>query len=282
MLLPPSTPWLWSRQSRVFHVVSRGVRTNTHLRRGGGGSGGGSRNRQGFSGGNFGGIPPYLWVSAAATGGIITVGYFAFLNEAPLTKRRRWIATSPEWESRLGDEQYKQLRQQYRGQILDPQHRASRTVGRVGSRIAEAARSFCSEHSLQHVVSSKPYTFTVVRSDEANAFVLPGNHVFVLTGLFRYVRSEDELAAVLGHEAAHTLARHAGERMSGGIVVNTLAQLLFLLDPSGIMTTLFLPAANLLSTLPHSREAESEADQIGLYLASKACYDPRAAKRVFQ
>lgn len=70
--------------------------------------------------------------------------------------------------------------------------------------------------------------------------------------------------------------------MSGGIVINVFARLLFLVDPSGILSALFMPAAGLLHSLPNSREAEMEADQIGVYLAAEACYDPRAAKRVFQ
>lgn len=122
----------------------------------------------------------------------------------------------------------------------------------------------------------------MVQSDQANAFVLPNNHVFVLTGLFRYVKNEDELAAVLGHETAHNLSRHAGERMSGGIVLNVFARLSLLVDPTGFLAQVLIPAATLLHTLPNSREAEVEADQIGVYLAAEACYDPRAAKMVFQ
>ena len=70
--------------------------------------------------------------------------------------------------------------------------------------------------------------------------------------------------------------------MSAGIVISIFARLLFLVDPSGVLSALFMPAASLLHSLPHSREAEVEADQIGVYLAAEACYDPRAAKRVFQ
>ncbi len=126
-----------------------------------------------------------------------------------------------------------------------------------------------------------PYTYTVIRSDQANAFVLPNNHVFVLTGLFQFVRSEDELAAVLGHEIAHNLARHAGERVSSNLFIQLIARLTFLLDPSGVLYTLFVPAATLLHDLPHSRDHEIEADYIGLQLAAEACYDPKAANRVF-
>jgi len=115
----------------------------------------------------------------------------------------------------------------------------------------------------------------------ANAFVLPNNHVFVLTGLFRHVKDEDELAAILGHEMAHNLARHAGERMSSSILINIIARATLLFDSTGFLYSIFLPAATLLHDLPHSREHEVEADYIGLHLAADACYDPRAAKRVF-
>lgn len=102
-----------------------------------------------------------------------------------------------------------------------------------------------------------------------------------MTGLFQYARDEDELASVLGHEMAHNLARHVGEKVSGNLIVQILAQLSLLVDPSGTIMMLFLPAANLLRELPHSRIQELEADLIGMHLAAKACYDPAAAKRVF-
>ena len=186
----------------------------------------------------------------------------------------------------MGDEQYQRMIRQNQSQILPPDHRASVTVRRVGGRIARAADNFAAEHGLLEdrvqggSATSRP-TFTVVRSDMANAFVLPNNHVFVLTGLFKYARDEDELAAVLGHEQAHCLARHAGERVSGSFLMSIIARFVLLLDPTGVLYALFVPAATLLHELPHSRDAEIEADHIGLCLAAEACYDPRAAKRVF-
>jgi predicted Zn-dependent protease len=225
-------------------------------------------------------IPPHIWAPAIGLSGITMYCYFAFLDEAPLTKRKRWLATSMQLERQLGDDQYHQLLRQFRGKVLPPTHPASITVHRVGSRIAAAEKEFAAREQLNSL-SPSPHTYTIVRSDQANAFVLPNNHVVVLTGLFQYVRDEDELAAVLGHECAHNLARHAGERMSGGLVVNMIARALYLIDPSGVLSMFFLPAAGLLLELPHSREHESEADRIGIHLAAIACYDPRAAKRVF-
>jgi len=114
----------------------------------------------------------------------------------------------------------------------------------------------------------------------ANAFVLPGNHVFLFTGLFKYLKSEDDLAAVLGHEVAHNLARHAGEKISGSVLMNIVGIFAWVfLDPS-FYYWLF-PAASLLKDLPNSRKQETEADQIGLHITAQACYDPHAAKRLF-
>jgi predicted Zn-dependent protease len=206
--------------------------------------------------------------------------YYKYLDPVPLTERQRWIATSPEWERQVGDQEYQQLLKQYRGQILPSHHRASITVERVGNRIAKAALDFAKQHDLDY--NTKSITFTVLKSDMANAFVLPNNHIFVMTGLFRFARDEDELAAVLGHEMAHNLARHVGEKVSGSVVVRILANLTLLIDPSGVLFSIFLPTASLLRELPHSRIQETEADQIGMHLAAQACYDPQAAQRVFQ
>jgi metalloendopeptidase OMA1, mitochondrial len=223
-------------------------------------------------------IPSWLiaWGVGSTSLGVFT--YYYFQDEVPYTKRKRLLATSPEWERQQGDISYQQLLQVYRGNILPPDHRASRTVERVGSRIAMAATKIAAAN--KQTFGSK-VTFTVVRSDQANAFVLPNNHVFVLTGLFKYVKDEDELAAVLGHEMAHNLARHAGERASGGMLTSLFARLTYLIDPSGMLYMIFVPSVNLLYDLPHSRDHEIEADYIGLNLAAEACYDPRAAKRVF-
>jgi predicted Zn-dependent protease len=235
-------------------------------------------------------IPGYVWAAGGFAAVGAAAGYYSGLETVPLTGRRRWIATSPEFERRLGDEEYAKLLASFRrqGAVLPPTHRASQTVQRVGKRIAAASQAFHEQHGGGRSASGSTadkqppsYTYTVVRSEQANAFVLPGNHVFVLTGLFRYVGSEDELAAVLGHEMAHVVARHAGEKVSRGVVLDALARLSLLADPSGLLATVMLPTATLFRELPHSRTQEMEADRIGVVLSATACYDPRAAETVF-
>ena len=232
-------------------------------------------------------IPSYIWILLGGCATTFGITYYAYIDIVPITGRKRWIVTSPKWERQMGDEEYRTLMKQFHSNILPPTHRASVTVQRVGQRIAIASIEFAKRNNFSasnNVITAnieKPYTFTVIRSDMANAFVLPGNHVFVFTGIFRFVQNEDDLAIILGHEMAHNLARHVGEKMSGSFILSLLARLSLLLDPSGVVMTFLLPTLSLVRELPNSRALEIEADHIGILLAAEACYDPRSAKKVF-
>jgi predicted Zn-dependent protease len=121
-----------------------------------------------------------------------------------------------------------------------------------------------------------------INTDNLNAFVLPGGKVFVYSGILRVTRTESGLATVLGHEVAHNLAQHHGERQSAAIGSNILLySMVFLLAPVG---ALFYPLQvfmggllDLMFERPMGRLQESEADYIGLMLMAEACYDPREA-----
>jgi predicted Zn-dependent protease len=197
------------------------------------------------------------------------------LDAVPLTEGQQWIVTSPKWERQLGDQEYQQLLIQCRGQILPKQLCASITVERVGKCTAKAVLDFSQQHDLDYNTNST--MLNLVRSETANAFVLPNNHIFVMTGLFQFARDEDELAAVLGHNMAHNLERHVGEKVWRNTIICIVANLMLLIDSSGVLFSVFLPTVNLLrELLPHLRiqEKETEANQIGMHLAALACYNP--------
>jgi metalloendopeptidase OMA1, mitochondrial len=230
-------------------------------------------------------IPNYVYVLGGSTALLMGVGYVSYLDKVPISGRRRWVVVSPSFESRLGHEEYQNLLQEYKYDILPVNHPATTTLNRVGKRIAESSVKFATKHNVKEylkIYEKSPFTFTVVRSDDtANAFVLPGNHVFLFTGLFRFVHDEDDLAAVLGHEVAHNVARHAAEKISGSFVTNLLAVTTLLVDPSGVLLKVFLPATAIFRQLPNSRTQEMEADRIGLIISADACYNPQAAKQLF-
>jgi predicted Zn-dependent protease len=119
---------------------------------------------------------------------------------------------------------------------------------------------------------------------QVNAWCMAGGRMAIYTGLLKQVApTDDELAQVMGHEIAHALANHTAERMSvamagtaGVIAVGLLS------DKPGQAMLLAAAAAKLAVTLPNSRAAENEADEIGLKLAARAGYDPRAAITLWQ
>ena len=112
-----------------------------------------------------------------------------------------------------------------------------------------------------------------------NAWCMAGGRMAVYTGLLQQVDpSDDELAQVMGHEIAHALANHTAERMS--VAMASQAGVLaagILSENTGAAMATAAVAAKLAVDLPNSRTAETEADRIGIELAARAGYDPRAA-----
>jgi len=117
-----------------------------------------------------------------------------------------------------------------------------------------------------------------------NAWCMAGGRMAIYTGLLLKVDpTDDELAQVMGHEIAHALANHTAERMSvamagqAGVIAAGLMS-----DNPGQAMAMAAVAAKVALGLPNSRTAETEADRIGIELAAKAGYDPRAAVTLWQ
>lgn len=124
----------------------------------------------------------------------------------------------------------------------------------------------------------------VITADEVNAWCMPGGKIAVYTGILEKLNlTDDELAAVLGHEIAHALREHGRERASQDIATSTVlgvAGAVLGLGQSG--NSIANMVAQVTFTLPHSRMDEQEADRIGVELAARAGYDPRGAVSVWQ
>lgn len=118
-------------------------------------------------------------------------------------------------------------------------------------------------------------TFTLVNSDVANAFAVPGCYIYVTRGLFAIVGSEAELASVLGHELGHIVGAHA-QRQQRRSIWRTLGVIAVSLTGSETLTRLASQAAQYF-TLRYSRGQEYESDQLGVRYLTRAGYDPYAA-----
>jgi predicted Zn-dependent protease len=144
-----------------------------------------------------------------------------------------------------------------------------------------------SERLVAQAIAMRPDTanwewsvVVVEDPDQVNAWCMAGGRMAVYTGLLRQLEpSDDELAQVLAHEISHALANHVAERMSVALATSAgvaLAGAVAEDNPEGAQSVA-AAAAQLAIQLPNSRSAESEADEIGIELAAKAGFDPRAA-----
>lgn len=192
----------------------------------------------------------------------------------PITGRNELMLLSEDQEKQMGLQAYRNVLQQ-ETVSRDPQ--ANAVVERVGRRIAQAAGR-----------GDYQWEFTVVDKPEVNAFVLPGGKVVVYTGLLRIAGTDDELAAVIGHEVGHAIARHGGERVSRDMLtqmgVSAVSGALAGGDPAMTQQVAGLlgAGATVGLSLPFSRSQESEADYMGLALMTKAGYNPAAAVTLWQ
>jgi len=122
----------------------------------------------------------------------------------------------------------------------------------------------------------------------ANAFALPGGKMGVHTGLLQVAMTPAQLAAVLGHEVGHVLARHGNERVSQEMIAQGgLTALQVMLGESsrekqGLYAAIGLSVVQYGVLMPFGREQESEADAIGLNLMARAGFDPRESVTLWQ
>jgi predicted Zn-dependent protease len=124
----------------------------------------------------------------------------------------------------------------------------------------------------------------VITSKEINAWAMPGGKIAVYSGLIDQLRvTDDELAAVMGHEIAHALREHGRERasqaMAQGVALSVLG---IVVGASESSVQLAQVITDVTINLPNSREHEQEADRVGVELAARAGYDPRAAVTLWQ
>jgi predicted Zn-dependent protease len=197
----------------------------------------------------------------------------------PYTGRSQLLMTSVSQEMQMGAQAYDQVKS-------DPKMRPSQDpreiepVKRVAARIVEAAK----RSKYAEMANQFQWEVTVIKDDKTpNAFALPGGKMAVYTGIFPMAKTEAGLAAVMGHEVVHALARHGAERMSQGQLTNAGLQVIGTAAGAagggGILGQAAMAAlgvgAKVGVLLPFSRKHESEADYVGILLAADAGYDPR-------
>ncbi len=157
-----------------------------------------------------------------------------------------------------------------RTSYVSKEPRKNARVQAVGQRVVKAAG-----------LAGRPWDYAVFLDEAPNAFVLPGGHVGVTVGLLALVENDDQLAAVIGHEAGHVVARHAAERISQArtskILLGIAGAAAGDADFGQLLRQHGGQAAKFGVLLPFSRRQELEADKLGVDYMARAGYRPREA-----
>ncbi len=175
------------------------------------------------------------------------------------------VSLDEEWLMR--DDLMKQVEQEYE---LSSDPRMLAYLETIGTRLV-----------AQTGLADRAWTFGIVVDDGVNAFNLPGGLVYVNAGLIQNASTLDQFTAVLGHEIAHGAARHGTQLMTRQMGIDLLSSVLFGDDPGERERVLAgLVAGGTLSS--YGRDAEREADRLGIGFAYTAGYDPEGAIVMFQ
>ena len=178
----------------------------------------------------------------------------------PATGGHDVVLTSESKELELGRQMHQQIMREYT-RYEDEQLQAY--VNELGQRIAAKSH----RPNIQ-------YTFTVLDSEQVNAFALPG-YVYITRGIMAYLNSEAELVAVMGHEVGHITARHTVRQQTGATASGVGATLIGILTGSGDLANV----ANMAGTAlvrGYGRDMELEADGLGAEYLARLGYDPEA------
>lgn len=159
-------------------------------------------------------------------------------------------------------------------------------VNRVAQRLSKAVKDYMTSHKLAAQLNGYTWDVNLVNNKELNAWCMPGAKIVVYSGLLPVTLNEAGLAAVLGHEISHALARHGSERMTQGLIAQGIAisgDLLLQNNPqvNNIFQQSFGIGGNL-GLLAFSRKHENEADKMGMIFMAMAGYDPKEAIEVWK
>ncbi len=185
----------------------------------------------------------------------------------PVTGESDFVLMSEDEEIAIGRQNHSKIIQRYGLYDAPP---LQEYVQKVGERVA------ANSHRRNLI-----FRFTVLDTDDINAFALPGGYIYITRGLLAYLSDEAELAAVLGHEIGHVTARHAVRQQSAAAATGFFAAIL-------ASQANFYGAGNLLNSIGvalirgYGRENELESDRLGAEYLAKSGYDPMAMIEVIR
>jgi predicted Zn-dependent protease len=207
---------------------------------------------------------------------IAIVGYLSRTQVNPVTGEKQHVALDVDQEKALGIESAPQMAAQMGGEA-NPSNPESQLVAAVGRKVVERSSAGKSPYA-------DSFRFHLLNDPETvNAFALPGGQIFITEGLLRRLKTEAQLAGVLGHEAGHVVNRHVAEQMAKSQLGQRLSAAAGVAADDGTGRAQAIAAmVNQVTQLRFGRQDESEADRYGVDAIAEAGYQPRAMLELLQ
>ena len=159
----------------------------------------------------------------------------------------------------------------------------------IGRRMEDSISEYFSKSNIEDPTIDFDWEYILIENKAKNAWCMPGGKIAVYTGILDVTKNTNGLAAVMGHEIAHAVAKHSVERASRGVLLNTGTQLIDIFTGgklSQINRATGMNTVGLLSQLgimnPFSRTQESEADYLGMIFSSLSGYDIKETKELWK
>ncbi len=203
----------------------------------------------------------------------------------PLTGRKQLSLVDDTQINQSAAQSYSQLLSDPKTVVVNSGTDVQR-VKRVGGQLSRAIEGYLKTNGFGDQYSFK-WEFNLIKSNEVNAWCMPGGKVAVYSGLMPLAKTDAELATVMGHEIGHAIARHSAERVSQQMAVQGIGGAVSVASSTksegtqNIINSLY-GVGGQLALLKYSRDQESEADRLGLTFMALAGYDPHAALSFWQ
>ena len=206
---------------------------------------------------------------------------------APITERKQLKIIS---ESKLNAQAAQIYEKVKEKEKLSKDKKALNEIKEIGGRIENSIAEYFYRSKLNDPTVNFDWEYILIENKKVrNAWCMPGGKIAVYTGILDVTKNKNGLAAVMGHEIAHAVAKHSVERASRGVLINTGTQIVDILSGgklSQINRTTGMNTVGLLSQIgimnPFNRKQESEADYLGMIFSSLSGYDIRETVKIWE
>ena len=218
--------------------------------------------------------------------GCISVGVHSCAS-TPITERKQ-LKIIPEAKLNMQAAQiYEQIKEKEK---MSDDKKSLNKIREIGKKMEDSISEYFSQTNQIDPTANFNWEYILIDNDKVkNAWCMPGGKIGVYTGMLDVTKNEDGLAAVMGHEIAHAVAKHSVERASRSVLLNTSTQLFDILTGgklSQVNRVTGMNTVGLLSQIgvmnPFTRKQETEADYLGMIFSSLSGYDIRETKKLWE